>query len=77
MDELESLKARITELENMNKNLSGGFITMMKDLRKFSRWIVMSHIGNTPLSQDQFNEAKSMGESIDQVAAAKGWNLEK
>jgi hypothetical protein len=77
MDEIETLKTKITELENMNRNLSGGFITMMKDLRKFSRWVVTSHIGNMPASLDQFNEAKSMGESIDQVAAAKGWNLEK
>jgi hypothetical protein len=74
-EEVIKLQETILQLTEMNKNLSGGFISMMKDLRKFSSWIMRSHLGSSIVTQQQFNEAKFMADTLDQVAKAKGWNI--
>lgn len=80
----ETLEEKCARLEHenallttANANLTGGFLTVMKDLRKYSAWITRAFLMNAGINQNQYNEALGMAKTLDEIAKAKGWDLMK
>lgn len=80
----ETLEEKCARLEHenallttANANLTGGFLTVLKDLRKYCVWVTRSYLGNYPINTTQYNEAMSMAQTLDTIAKSKGWDLMK
>lgn len=67
--------AQVHDLVIKNGNLTQSFLMMMKDLRTYATWLMRSHLGGSIVNGNQFNQAKFMQETLDQIAESKKWDI--